>query len=174
MLVWQWSRNINVSPDITARLQEWPLIQGYIYTFEAHLLSSLINFEPAANWGSFFRFCQQIHRSCDKPKLMFMFATMAFGGQIDPLLLRSLVAISIMDESVGIKLPQSAEFVHFRRNHVPNVEYLAQFIRPYRVPYPEDERALLSITMHSKQRRKLELAQQKFEEVSSLPSNALN
>lgn len=96
---------------------------------------------------------------------MFLFATMAFGGQIDIVLLRSLIAIAVMDETLNLQVPQGPEFIRFRRHQIPNVEMLSQYIRPHRLPYPEDERALISVTMHSKQRRRLELAQQKFEEV---------
>ena len=96
---------------------------------------------------------------------MFLFATMAFGGQIDMGLLNSLIAIAIMDESKHLQLPECTEFTRFRRDQVPTVEILAQYIRPHLVPYPDDERILLSTTMHSKQRRKLELAQKNFEEV---------
>ena len=165
-LLWQCSRNIGVSPDLSTRLQEWPSIQGYVYDFKIHLLSGLINLELAANWGSLFRFCQQSQGEIDKAKLMFMFGIIAFGGQVDMILMRSLIAIAVMDESKDLQLPQCTEFVRFRRNQVPTVESLVQYIKPHRIPYPEDERALLSVTMHSKQRRKLELAQRKYEEVS--------
>ena len=164
-IVWQWSRNIKVSTDLAARLQEWPSIQGYDCNFDVHLLSSLINFDPATSWGSFFKLCYQVHGENDKVRLMFLFATVAFGGRINMLLLKSLIAISIMDESRDLSLPKGAEFIGFRRNHVPNVNHLAQYIRPHKTPYPGDERDLLAIAMHGKQRRKLELAQKKFEDV---------
>ena len=164
-LVWQWTRNIKVSSDLAARLQEWPLIQGYDCIFDVHLLSSLIDLDPATNWGSFFKLCHQVHGENDKPRLMFLFATVAFGGRIDMSILRSLIAISIMGESRDLSLPKCAEFIGFRRNHIPNVDHLAQFIRPHKTPYPGDERHLLAVPMHGKQRRKLELAQKKFEEV---------
>lgn len=166
VLTWNWGLDICVNVDLCTRLQEWPLIQGYIHIFESHLLSGLINCEPASNWGSLFRLCQQVQGEQDKAKLMFLFGTLAFGGQIDATLLRSLIAVAIMDESKGLELPQCTEFIQFRRNQIPTVEFLAQYIRPFRIPYPDDERALLAVTMHSKQRRKLEIAQKKYEEVS--------
>ena len=172
-LVWQWSRNIAVCPDLPTRLQEWPLIQGFLDDFEVRLLSSLINFEPASNWGSLFRLCQQTQGEKEKVKLMFMFGIMAFGGQIDMTLIRTLIAVAVMDEFREMKLPNCAEFIRFRRSQVPTIQLLAQYIRPHRAPYPEDERTLISITMHSKQRRKLELAQRKFEDVSPSSSQYL-
>lgn len=165
-LTWKWSPDIRVIPDLATNLQKWPLIQGFHSTFEIQLLSGLINFEPAASWGSLFRFCQQIQGEHDKAKLMFLFGIMAFGGQIEMALIRSLIVITVIDKSKDLQLPQCSEFIHFRQNQIPNVELLAQYVRPYKVPYPEDERALLAITMHSKQRRRLELAQRKYEEVS--------
>ncbi|KAL8894689.1 MAG: hypothetical protein Q9192_004123, partial [Flavoplaca navasiana] len=163
---WRWSLDIRVNSDLAARLQEWPLIQGYLHTFEAQLLSSLINFEAASNWGSLFRLCQQVKGTDEKAKLMFLFGTLAFGGQIDITLLNCLIAIAIMDESKDLDLPQCAEFVQFRRNQIPTVDFLAQYIRPCKIPYPEDERALLAVRMHGKQRRKLEWAQRTHEEAS--------
>ncbi|KAL8767206.1 MAG: hypothetical protein Q9209_006211 [Squamulea sp. 1 TL-2023] len=176
-LTWNWCLDMHVDADLCTRLQEWPLIQGYTHNFDAHLLSSLIKFEPAPNWGSLFRFCHEIQSEQEKAKLIFFFGTLAFGGQIDITLLRSLIAITIMEESKDLQLPQCTEFIRFRRNQIPTVELLAQYIRPYGIPYPDDERALLAVTIHSKQRRRLELAQRKYEEwplreptVKGLPS----
>ncbi|KAL8960978.1 MAG: hypothetical protein Q9193_002402, partial [Seirophora villosa] len=163
-LIWTWSRDIRVNRDLTARLQEWPLIQGYDSVFEAPLLSGLINIEPAANWGSLFRLCHQEHGEHDKARLMFLFGTIAFGGQMDMTLTRSLIAVAVMDHSKDLLLPRCTEFIRFRRNQVPSIDLLAQYIKPHRTPYPQDERALLAIRMHGKQRRKLELAQRQFEE----------
>ncbi|KAL8728585.1 MAG: hypothetical protein Q9166_005318 [cf. Caloplaca sp. 2 TL-2023] len=173
MLTWTWSLDIRVDPDLAARLQEWPSIQGYVHNFEVHLLSSLINFEPAANWGSLFRYCQQAQGEKDKSKLMFLFGIIAFGGQMNMSLIRSLIAIAIMDDNKDLQLPKCTEFILFRRNQIPTVEHLAQYIRPQRIPYPKDERALLAVAMHSKQRRKLELAQKKYEEASEVDCKTL-
>ena len=149
-------------------MQELSLIQGFKDDLDLHLLSSLLNFDPAAHWGSTFALCAQRQNQRDKPKLMFMFGTMAFGGQADMTLIRSLIAICVMDESTELKLPQCAEFVRFRRDQIPTIETLAQYIRPHKIPYPDDERTLIGVTMHSKQRRKLEMAQIKYEEVRHL------
>ncbi|KAI4090472.1 MAG: hypothetical protein LQ344_004696 [Seirophora lacunosa] len=173
VLIWTWSRDIRVNRDLTARLQEWPLIQGYDAVFEAPLLSGLINIEPAFNWGSLFRLCHQEHGEHDKARLMFLFGTIAFGGQMDMTLTRSLIAVAVMDHSKDLILPRCTEFIRFRRNQVPSIDLLAQYIKPHRTPYPEDERALLAIRMHGKQRRKLELAQRLFEEASEADCKTL-
>ncbi|KAL8785599.1 MAG: hypothetical protein Q9213_003253 [Squamulea squamosa] len=165
-LTWKWCLAMHIDANLYTRLREWPLIQGYIHKFDAHLLSGLINFEPAPNWGSLFRFCCEVEGEEEKAKLIFLFGTLAFGGQIDITLLRSLIAITIMEESKDLQLPQCTEFIRFRRNQIPTVELLAQYIGPHAIPYPDDERALLATAMHGKQRRRLELAQREYEEVS--------
>ncbi|KAL8797955.1 MAG: hypothetical protein Q9182_007083 [Xanthomendoza sp. 2 TL-2023] len=169
-LVWAWSLNIPTTRDLAARLQDWPLIQGFVYSFETHLLSSLIDIEPASNWGSLFRLCQQVQDDQEKAKLMFLFGTMAFGGQIDITLIRILIAIAIMEDSKILRLPQCTEFIGFRWNQIPTVEFLAQYIRPHRVPYPDDERAFLGpgITLHRTLLRKLEAKQRKHELVGEV------
>ena len=40
--VWLWSRNLKVTRDLAARLQEWDSIGGYIDEFEVHLLSYVL------------------------------------------------------------------------------------------------------------------------------------
>ncbi|KAL8935316.1 MAG: hypothetical protein Q9211_004757 [Gyalolechia sp. 1 TL-2023] len=170
---WNWSLDLDIIPDLSARLQEWPLIQGYSHTFETPLLSELLNLNPALSWGSLFRKCQQARAEHDRTNLMFLFGIVAFGGQIDLKLIRSLIAVAVMDQLKGLDVPLCTEFVRFRRNQIPTVEYLAQFIRPFRVPYPGDERALLGTTMHGKQRRRLELQQRQHEEASEADCKTL-
>ncbi|KAL8868777.1 MAG: hypothetical protein Q9174_004759 [Haloplaca sp. 1 TL-2023] len=162
----RWTLDLEVNTDLSTRLQEWPLIQGFDHPFDGHLLSNLIEIDPASNWGSLFRTCQEAKDERDKAEIMFTFATIAFGGQMELVLLRTLTAVAIMEESRTLKLPDCSEFIGYRRNQIPTAEHLAQYVRPHRVPYPGDERALLTVTMHSKQRRKLEEAQKRYETAS--------
>ena len=166
LLTWKWSSDIHVNFDLSTRMQEWPLIQGYTHLLETNLLSNLINLDPASNWGSLFRFCQQAQSQNDRARFTFLFGTMAFGGHIDMTLIRALIAVAILDASKDLHLPQGTEFIRYRRDQIPTVDFLAQYIKPHMIPYPADERALIAITMHSKQRRKLELRQRQHEEVS--------
>jgi len=97
---------------------------------------------------------------------MFLFATISFDGTIDMAIVRSLIAVSIVGYFKTVQVPRCADFVHFRQGQVPTMDYLMQYLKPHRVPYAEDERALLVVAMHSKQRRKLEMAQNKHEQQS--------
>lgn len=162
-----WSSRIGVNPNLSAVLQEWPLIQGYDSDFELYLFADLININLAANWGSLFTLCQRATKAQDRFRLMFLFSTMSFDATVDMTVIRILIAVAMTEDFRTLSLPRHPSFTHFRRGQVPNVDFLSQLINPYRTPYPEDERALLSVAMHSKQRRKLEVAQFKHEQLSS-------
>ena len=166
-LITTWSRRIGVSQDISAVLQEWPLIQGFHSAFELYLFADLINVNLAANWGSLFALCQEASEAQDKYRLMFLFATMSFDAQIDMTVVRTLIAVAIMEDFQTLQLPHHSSFTHFHRGQAPSADFLSQLTKPYRTPYPEDERALLSVAMHSKQRRRLEMAQFKHEQQSA-------
>ena len=165
-LIKNWSSRIRVPRDLSALFQEWPLIQGFTSKFELYLLADLINVNLAANWGSLITLCQNASEVSDKFKLMFLFGTMSFDARNDMTHMRTLIAVAIMEAFKSLQLPCHASFTHFRKGHVPNMDFLSQLMKPYRTPYPKDERALLSVAMHSKQRRKLEKAQFKHEQQS--------
>ena len=165
-LIQKWSRGIPVNPDLSATLQEWPSIQGFPSKFELYLLADLINVNLAANWGSLFALCQSVSKSQGQFRIMFLFATMSFNPQVDMTIMRTLIAIAILEDFQTLQLPCHPSFTHFRRGQIPDVALLVHLMKPYRTPYPEDERALLSVAMHSKQRRKLEMAQSRHEDQS--------
>ena len=165
-LIKTWSHRIEVNQDLSAILQEWPLIQGFNLEFELYLFADLIDIDLAVNWGSLFTLCQRASETQDKYRLMFLFATMSFNAQIDMTIMRTLIAVAIMEDFQTLQLPRHPSFTHFRRGQIPSEDLLSRLMEPYRTPYPEDERALLSVAMHSKQRRKLEMAQSKHEKQS--------
>ena len=165
-LIKRWSSLMRVNPNLSAILQEWPLIQGYSSEFELFIIADLINVNLAANWGSLFTLCQKATKNQDRFRLMFLFATMSFDANVDMTIIRTLIAVAIMEDFQTLSLPRHPSFSHFRRGQIPNADFLIQLTKPYRTPYPGDERALISVTMHSKQRRKLEMAQFKHEQQS--------
>ena len=165
-LIKSWSYRIWVNQNLSAVLQEWPLIQGYDSDFELFLFADLINVNLAANWGSLFTLCQRATKARDRFRLMFLFSTMSFDAKVDMTVMRTLIAVAIVEDFQTLSLPRHPSFTHFHRGQVPNTDFLSQLMKPYRAPYPGDERALLSVTMHSKQRRKLEMAQYKHERQS--------
>ena len=165
-LIERWSCHVGVGQDLSATLEEWPLIQGFGSDFELHLFADLININLAANWGSLFTLCQQASENQDRYRSMFLFATMSFDAQIDMRIMRTLIAVTVMDDFQTLQLPRHPSYTQFRRGQVPTTHFLSQLMNPYRIPYPEDERGLLPVAMHGKQRRKLEGLQLKHEQLS--------
>ena len=166
LLVNQWSSHIAVSQNLASILQGWPSIQGYVHEFNPNLLSSLIDINLSANWGSLFRYCQESSGIREKYKLMFLFATISFNEEIDMAVIRSLIAISIMAEFKNIAVPPWPSFIHFRYDQIPTLSFLKQIMNSHRTPYGDGERPLLPIKLQGKQRRKLEQAQKEHEKLS--------
>lgn len=171
-LLKRWSASVDVSHDLAAVLREWPTIQGFDNNFELYLLADLINVDLASHWGSLVKLCLGSSEA-DKLKLMFVFATIAFNVRTDMAVIRSLIAIAIMEDFKNLHLPHSLVFKHFQGVQAPTTGFLVQLMKPYSIPYPEDERSLLSVAMHPKQRRKLEMAQLKHEEQADDSCKAL-
>ena len=165
-LIRNWSCCIPVSQNLSAILQQWPLIQGFKSNFELYLLADLIDVNMAANWGSLFTLCQRASEGRDKFRLMYLFATISFNPLVDMTIIRTLIAVAVVEKIQALQLPSHLSFAHFRPGQIPTVELLSHLMEPFRTPYPEDERALISVAMHSKQRRKLERAQMMHEQQS--------
>lgn len=166
LLIRHSSKRIAVNRDLAAKLQEWPVIQGFDHDFGLYLFADLINIDLASCWGSLFKLCHETWDPPERYKLMFLFAIISFDAHIDMTLIRSLIAVINVEEFKTLRLPRSSIFTFFRGDQVPTVDFLVQFMKPYQVAYPEDERALLTVAMHPKQRRKLEAAQLKHEQQS--------
>ena len=165
-LIKRWSRRIAVSSDLATLLQSWPVIQGYQedQSFQLYLLDELINLDVASHWGSLFRYCQELHRTEDLYKAIFFFATVSFGRKADMVVVRTLIAFTVMGEFQSLSGPEWGSFTEFRKGQVPTVDYLVDLMSPSILAYPQDERSLIGgISLNTKQRRKLEMAQFKYE-----------
>ena len=172
----RWSHKINVTKDLAGLLQQWPVIQGYQVEdpFQPYLLNELISLDVASCWGSLFTYCQEMSRKQDLYGAMFFFATVAFGGRVNILLVQTLVAFIVMKEFQKLRIPKWEVFTHFRKNPVPTVDHLVQLMGPAVTPYPQDERDLLGgISLNYKQQRVLEAAQNKYEKSAKEAREAL-
>jgi len=175
-LIKRRSRQIAVSEDLATILQGWPVIQGYQddQSFQPYLLDGLISLDVASHWGSLFRYCQDLSRAEDSYRAMFFFATISFGRRVDMVVIRTLIAFTIMREFQSLAGPKWDSFTHFRKGQAPTIGYLVQIMGPSIVPYPRDERNLLGqISLNNKQRRRLETAQIKYEKEAKDSCEAL-
>jgi hypothetical protein len=168
----KWSARMDVTKDMGGLLQTWTLIQGYFAEFDVCLLTDLIDLDLPSRWGSLFSLCTDSTKG-DKYKLMFLFGTLAFNRTVDMIVLRSLIAVAIVQEFKALPRPQYTRYSKFRYNQVPTVQYIEQFLSPHRVAYPSDMRFELTIALASKQRRKLEQAQRQHEDRSKTSCSIL-
>ncbi len=166
-IIKRWAPEIHVTPDLTGILERWPLIQGYqdSESFHPYLLDELISLDAASRWGSLFKYCQKLSRERNMYGAMFFFATIAFGGKVDMILVRTLMAFTIIRDFQSLSVPKWDDFAHFSRKTTPTVDYLVQLMSPAVIPYPMDERSLLGgIPLNYKQCRALEAAQTQYEQ----------
>lgn len=165
----RWSSQIEVTKDLASVMEGWTIIQGYQDEdpFESYLLDQLIYLDIGSRWGSVFRHCQALSRSKDLHRAMLFFATIAFGRKVDMIIVKTLIAFTVMEEFQSLVGPKWDRFTHFRRGQTPSLDYLVRIMSPAIAPYPEDERSLLGeISLNNKQRRKLESKQAKYEKMA--------
>lgn len=168
-LVRRWSCRVNVCKDLASIMEGWPVIQGYHddHSFQPYLLDELISLDVASRWGSLFKFCQDLSRAKDSYRAMFFFGTIAFGRSVNMIIVRTLIAFAVMQESQLLTGPKWDEYTRFRKAQAPTIDLLIQTMAPSIYPYPEDERSVLGeIALHNKQRRKLESEQNKYEKAA--------
>ena len=166
-LVKQWSRKILVAANLAELLEKWPLIEGYCDndTFQRYLLDELISLNVASRWGSLFNHCRNLSRKKNVFGAMFFFATIAFGGRMEMTLVRTLIAITVMEEFQFLSVPRWDSFAQFCKKSKPTIDYLVQLMDPAVTPYPRDERSLLGgISLNYKQHRALVAAQDQYEQ----------
>ncbi|MCJ1447859.1 MAG: hypothetical protein MMC23_008371 [Stictis urceolatum] len=168
----RWSARINTTADLAGILQSWPSIQGYGNTFDAYLLTDLIDFDFAAHWGSLYSLCTGSSR-VDRHKLMFLFATISFNRNADMALVRSLIAMSIVEDFSRLEVPIWPSYTSFRPITLPNVRYISKLFEPYRIPYSGDIRAEFPVALNPKQRRRFEQLEVEHIETSQRSCAAL-
>ena len=162
-LIRKWSYHISTPPNLVELFQRWPSISGFTADFDRTLITDLINVDLAENWGPLFRLCRKFIET-DRYRLMFLFALLTFNEEIDMMLVRALIALTIKAaESVRLTLPEWPSFTNFRQNQTPSIGDLVPLMYPAILPYPGDDRDVLGDQLNNKFRRKLEAAQKKHE-----------
>jgi hypothetical protein len=171
-LIRNWAPEMPTTPDLAGILQNWATIGGYDRSFDKFLLSDLIDVQFALEWGSLVNLCRTSGPQ-DKYRLMFLFAVMSFGNNVEMNIIRTLIAFVVLEDLKPLDPPKWPSYLHFRQIHNPSVDYLIQLIKPCCVPYPGDERGTFHFNVSSKQRRKLEAAELRHEQQTESDCKAL-
>ncbi|KAF9768636.1 hypothetical protein IL306_014028 [Fusarium sp. DS 682] len=78
-------------------------------------------------------------------------------------LLRTLIASAVFGDLKDLDLPKWDEFDHFQPNQAPQLDYILQLLKPYRVAAPENDASGLGQYSSGKLLRKLQIEQAKHE-----------
>ena|SRR5579862_7338592 len=89
---------------------------------------------------------------------------MSFRDEVDIVILRTLSAFSVMKDLKVLDPPQWASYIQFQSNQVPYTKYITQLTKPYYVSYSGDEQSIFQLNLGSKTSRKLEVAEQAYEQ----------
>ena len=162
-LLHDWPSEMRTTSDLAGILQNWAAVGGYDRVFEKALLSDRIAVEFPLEWGSLVNLCRASEHK-DRHRLMFLFAVMSFRDEVDMVVLRTLIAFSVMEDLKALDPPQWASYIQFRSNQVPHAEYITQLTKPCCVPYPGDKQSIFQLSLGSKKRRKLKVAERVYEQ----------
>lgn len=171
-LLFNWPSEMPVARDLAGVLQSWPTVEGYDRVFDKVLLSDHLAIDFAREWGSLVNFCRA-SESTDKYRLMFFFAVLSFRNDVNMDVVRTFIAFSVLEDLKSLSFPKWPAYIQFRPNQIPHKDYLVQLIKPYRVPYPGDERSTFRNMLSRKQRRKYEEAESAHEQKTENDCKAL-
>ncbi|KAH7021746.1 hypothetical protein B0J12DRAFT_773782 [Macrophomina phaseolina] len=170
ILLRKWSCELPTTPDLAGILQNWPTIQGFGRPYDKPLLTDHIGMDFSLEWGSLVDFCRNSGPQ-DVYRLTFLLTAISFRNDVNMDLVTTLVSFAISKRLKALEPPGWPSYSHFRQNHVPTIDYLMQLIKPFRMPYPGDERATFNLS--AKVRRKLEAAETAHGQQTENDSKAL-
>jgi hypothetical protein len=158
-----WPSEVPQTPDLAGILQNWPTIGGYDRSFDKVLLSDYLDVQFALEWGPLVNLCR-ISGPRDRYRLMFLFAAISFGDDVEMDIVRTLMAFVVLEDLKALDPPKWPSYLHFRQIHNPSVDSLMQLIKPCCFPYPVDERSTFGLNLSSKLRKNLEAAELRHEQ----------
>ena len=162
-LVRTWPTSMRTTTDLAGILQNWPSIGGLDHDYDPVLLSDLLNMQPALEWGSMVSLCRNSGHK-DMYQLMFLFAAISYGGQVDMDTVRVWIAFAIIEDLKSIQLPDWSTYTDFKYNHLPAADHFRQLVDGCRTPYPGDVRDHFQVHISHKMLKKLQNEQHKHEQ----------
>ncbi|CAG8973686.1 hypothetical protein HYALB_00002252 [Hymenoscyphus albidus] len=158
-----WPARMSTEKSLVKILQDWSDFGGYNEPFDRILLSDLLNMDFKVQWGPLVQLCRTMGKN-DLYKLMFLLGTISFRVDVNMNIVRALIAFVVYGDLKNLAPPRWSTYSKFRQHQTPRIEYLLQLLRPCLVPYGEDERSTVEFQLSAKYRRRLVMAQSKYEE----------
>jgi Protein of unknown function (DUF3638)/Protein of unknown function (DUF3645) len=133
-LISRWCPNMDVSRNIWAHLKGMR-ISGYGESFDVTSLSDTLSLDVVEKWGSLYELCRKATYE-DIYRLMFIFATVAYGCKVDLSLIRTLVLVAIQHETLTPRSPPWSTY-HLCWGLEPLQQKLRSTIAEYAMPYSQ-------------------------------------
>ena len=134
-----WSMKSKPPSNLMVMVQGWTTIRGFVGVYEKSVLSDIMTASMPQDWASMVNFCQVSNES-HKYRLMFFFATLSAGRDVDMDAIRSLLAFAICTDLKDIEPPSCPEFQEYIGWEYPTASWLKQVLDVSRVPAPDEER----------------------------------
>ncbi|KAF4456736.1 hypothetical protein F53441_1172 [Fusarium austroafricanum] len=153
-LIRQWPQNFKTTDCIAQILSQGSTVGGFVAPFEGTSLSEKLKVNAIQYWGSLVKLARE---ETDRYKLMYLLGPMSFHLDANMPLLRALVAHAVFGDLKDLELPQWDEFDHFQPKQAPQLDYILQLLKPYRVAAPENDAMGLGQYSSGKLLRKLQI-----------------
>ncbi|CAG1966350.1 unnamed protein product [Fusarium graminearum] len=160
-LIRQWPKNFKTTDGLAQILSQGGTIGGFVAPLDATSLNEKLKVDILQSWGSLVRFAREA--AADRYKLMYLLGPMSFHLDANMPLLRTLVASAVFADLNDLELPQWEEFEHFQPNQTPQLDYVLQLLKPYKVAPEESVAAGLGQYSSGKVLRKLQIERAKHE-----------
>jgi hypothetical protein len=146
-LVRSWSSRFPATKDLASLLHGQSVIGGFKQEYNSMLLSDLLDLDLSTHWGSLVNFCCGRGYE-DRYEMMFILAVMTFShtSQEEFALIRALLAFAVFAELKKVEQPIWPSYSNFQFSEIPMLGRLFPLVVPFLVPYPGDDRSILSGT----------------------------
>ncbi|KAH7319411.1 hypothetical protein BKA65DRAFT_101684 [Rhexocercosporidium sp. MPI-PUGE-AT-0058] len=157
-LLRKWPSSLKTTRDLAGMLQAWSNFQGYTAPFDKVLLTDILDVNWQNDWGALVNLCRK--STCDDVyHLMFLLGPASFRPDANMDAIRTLIAYSVIQ---ALKLPTPPvypAYSAFRQNHIPDLAYIIQLLKPCLITYGGDERTTAEFNISLKMRKRLEASE---------------
>ncbi|XEU95815.1 hypothetical protein FSHL1_001100 [Fusarium sambucinum] len=160
-LIRQWPKSFKTTDGLAQILSQGGTIGGFVAPLDVTSLNEKLKVDILQSWGPLVRFVREA--AADRYKLMYLLGPMSFHLDASMPLLRTLVASAVFTDLTDLDLPQWEEFEHFQPNQTPQLDYVLQLLKPYKVAPEESVAAGLGQYSSGKLLRKLQIERAKHE-----------
>ncbi|EON66141.1 hypothetical protein W97_05384 [Coniosporium apollinis CBS 100218] len=131
-LVQAWPLKVDICLDLAKRMKSWTTVSGFNGSFTLLSYTDLLDL-GRDSWGLLFNLCRKARRT-DSHRLMFLFGTLAFGGDIEQIHLRTLLAVAFSGIFRDLAGPAQDSFDLSAGSGPDNLK-LESILRQHTVPF---------------------------------------